>query len=271
MKKCQQGDFLEGEMERKEVQMVGRFGKNGDECQRNGIVVEGLSLPLENPELILPNEVFSETSLKPIESFDEISVSMVEAISLLQDLKSTRAVRKDVHRRKMLRAIKKFFYELFKHLNNKLFNKRLAKVKSTKILEALKTLCRVYISQSIPDEMAEFMFKVMNLNSLDSPKEDSEAFRSGRKVHDCIQSYNDQKFEELFLSEYFRIFIIAFIELRNKSNDSLADIKASMVWENHFNRYDNTFSTIIEELLHKPMEESCEARLQEAYICIIEF
>ncbi|CAI2380687.1 unnamed protein product [Moneuplotes crassus] len=63
-------------------------------------------------------------------------------------LKSTRATRKDVYRRKMLRAIKKFFLMLFKYHNNKLVNKRLSKVSSTQILQTLEDLSVLIITLS---------------------------------------------------------------------------------------------------------------------------
>lgn len=46
--------------------------------------------------------------------------------------------RMDVHRRKMLRIVKKFYYELFKYHNDRLFNTRLTRISSSISLSALE-------------------------------------------------------------------------------------------------------------------------------------
>lgn len=61
------------------------------------------------------------------------------------EVKRTPRSRVDLNRRKMLRRVKRFYYELFKFHNNRLFNTRLTKVSSDISLKACEDFCSVYI------------------------------------------------------------------------------------------------------------------------------
>ncbi|CAI2385252.1 unnamed protein product [Moneuplotes crassus] len=186
-------------------------------------------------------------------------------------LESTRATRKDVYRRKMLRAIKKFFLMLFKHHNNKLVNKRLSKVSSTQILQALEDLSVVYITKEHPGDMAKFMLKFMNLNSKDNVRTNCEATEIGCRVSECIRSYSDDKFEALYSSEYFCKLISSFLNLRAASIESLLEMKSSQTWKNQSTPKINQFIALINKHLKANLEERVEARLQETHETAIKY
>ncbi|CAI2368916.1 unnamed protein product [Moneuplotes crassus] len=186
-------------------------------------------------------------------------------------LKSSRTKRKDIYRRKILRHIKKFFLELFKYHNDKLFNKRLIRHTSDTILEALANFCEIYIEQVDSIAMAKFMFKAMNLNFSNVFTDNSGLFQFGEKFHKYAKSYNDTKFEGLFASEHFRAMINSFITLRGRSKEIFDKMKTKTQWKYQFRTNEEVFTRITSTYIGQELGEAIEARLQEAFVRCIQY
>ncbi|CAI2382732.1 unnamed protein product [Moneuplotes crassus] len=171
--------------------------------------------------------------------------------------------RPDIKRRKMLRNIKRFYYELFKHHNNKLFYLRLKRITSSVIIEALRHFCEVYISKAHAEEMAQFMFKFLNINCAGHSSEESRAMRNGKKVYECTYSYSISKFDSLFESEHFRILILSYAELQQSSILRLQEMKSQAHWPNRLPTQEGSYLSIISKHLLKSRGAKLEASLQE--------
>ncbi|CAI2380418.1 unnamed protein product [Moneuplotes crassus] len=178
------------------------------------------------------------------------------------------SVRVDIQRRKMLRTIKRFYYEFFKLHNLRLFNRRLKRVESSVILSSLSKFCEVYVSQAHAEDMAQFMFRFLKLNCADNFVSDSEASMAGQKVYDCTYNYSINKFDSLFESEHFRILILSYSELQQLRTPNLQEMKSQRKWVNQVYAGDGEFSRIISRYLHmNPESKTAEHLMETRYRC----
>ncbi|CAI2358786.1 unnamed protein product [Moneuplotes crassus] len=263
-----QENYYEG----KSLPVCSRSSSDPKECFESNLDQGSGGLLLSSPSSSLFEDIILESSHQNecIDKSQNVSSSHISIHSSLF-LKSTRATRKDVYRRKMIRAIKKFFLMLFKHHNNKLVNKRLANVSSTQILQALEDLSVVYITTQNSYEMAKFMFKFLSLNCHDQLENDCEATRAGTSTHECSQNYNDVKFESLITLEYFRTLVTSFVNLRAQSVKTLEAMESAQTWKNQSKSKGNNFTALINTHLKANIGERVEAWLKATHERIIEY
>ncbi|CAI2373011.1 unnamed protein product [Moneuplotes crassus] len=209
----------------------------------------------ENPTLVTEVKKSSEDS-SPTEVLDETKRSP------LCSMKNTRP---DIENRKVLRLVKKFFYQLFLYHNDKLQNRRFTNVPSGETLQALEQFSTVYLSQTPTESMAEFLFKFLNLNSSDACQLDSQAAKDGRKGFECSHRYRSLNFQRLCKSEHFRYLVTCFIELRNTPMPSVVVLHKGWAWENQYHIGVKKLEMVLSRLLYKELSESIENSLNKVY------
>lgn len=173
--------------------------------------------------------------------------------------------RVDVQRRRMLRLIKKFYYELFKYHIDKLFNLRLTRIDLSVILESLQEFCRVCMKDCDSKRMAEFMFKFLRLNSNDCRNECSEAMAAGKRTYECTYRYGCDRYSALLECDLYHCLIRSYVGLKELHTSKLVGISKSIMWENQYQEQDRFFKSIVARYLHIGTNKPVEAALQDTY------
>lgn len=106
-----------------------------------------------------------------------------------------------IRRRKLLRRLRKFYHEIFKYHNDKIFNKRLISTPPRVILAALSQIASVYVSPDLSQEMGQFLYTFLNIKGEKEVEDWSEALSDGAKAYNCASKYRKHLYEALFQSE----------------------------------------------------------------------
>ncbi|CAI2381609.1 unnamed protein product [Moneuplotes crassus] len=216
----------------------------------------------------IPHNLFGSFIVTPSELIDPFNSQPDSRVysycSFTSKKASQQKERPDIQRRKMLRSMKRFYYELFKYLNNKFFYLRLKRVVYSTVIKALENLCAVYISKTHAEQMAQFMFKFLNIKCASCTSAQSEAFKSGKKVYNCTYNYSISKFDSLFESEHFRILLLSYSGLQQSSPLCLQEMKSKQQWPNRFDTHDGSYLRLIYKHLRKGRMEKSDACLKES-------
>lgn len=155
-----------------------------------------------------------------------------------------------VQRRKLLRHIRKFYHELFKYHNDKLFNKRLVTSSSSVILHSLSQVCSAYIPEEDSQEMAQFLYTFLNIKTKDNVGLKSEAFSQGRRVYECAYKYRKGLYTGLFDLKFFRALFNSFTKLKNLSPSTVVRLGSKLTWERQFFENKSKFEKMIGRFLN---------------------
>ncbi|CAI2376931.1 unnamed protein product [Moneuplotes crassus] len=228
-----------------------------------------LSSGIFSQELYHPTLLEQSSNLEiKLEKLSECSQS--KAISNTVKNKETlvavkRSSRPDIENRKVLRLVKKLFNQLFLYHNDKLKNKRLTNVCSSKTLDALKLLALVYMPETPSKEMGEFLFKFLNIHSSDICHLESEAAQDGLKAFECTHKYNRWNFKLLIKSKYFRHIIVSYMKLRDTPLSCVSSLHQGWTWPHQFHSDVEKLKRVLSGSLYQKASPLVENSLTDIY------
>lgn len=125
--------------------------------------------------------------IKPLEKQEHVF-----EVKSSSNREESKPLRIDITHRGLLRMIRRFFYNLYKKDNVRLFNKRFTKVPVEETLNSLEDFVKTYLRAGTGDynfeenferSMAEFMFQFFKLKSCDKLPAETEGIANGNKIY----------------------------------------------------------------------------------------